>query len=116
MAKKIVYILTNHWMPDLVKIGMTTNLPARLRTLNSGVPRNFDVRYALEIPSDVKLEGIMHEAFSAQRVDPENQSRQPEFFRVPFENAVSAMKLAAKLVDDAKPVGDDHIVEKGRGF
>ncbi|MDB2668780.1 GIY-YIG nuclease family protein [Alphaproteobacteria bacterium] len=41
---EFVYILTNPTIPDLVKIGRTTNLEERLRSLSShtGVPVPFE--------------------------------------------------------------------------
>ena len=108
--KGIVYVLTNHYLSDLVKIGRTKNLPDRLVTLNTAVPQNFDVRCAVEVPDAVKLEGLLHKAFEAQGVGRISSTRRPEFFKVSFENVVSAMKLAVALIEDAKFVRDDHKV------
>ena len=106
----IVYVLTNHYLSDLVKIGRTKNLPDRLVTLNTAVPQNFDVRCAVEVPDAVKLEGQLHKAFEVQGVGRIRATRRPEFFKVPFENVVSAMKLAVALIEGAKFVRDDHKV------
>ena len=53
---EIVYLLTNPVMPDLVKIGRTTNLEERLRSLSthSGVPVPFEVFYACDELSEEK--------------------------------------------------------------
>ena len=42
---EIIYILTNPWLPDLVKIGRTTNLEERMISLtsHSGTPVPFNV-------------------------------------------------------------------------
>ncbi len=45
---EIVYVLTNPTMPGLIKIGRTTNLEQRVKSLSSdtGVPLPFEVFYA----------------------------------------------------------------------
>ena len=67
---EIVYLLTNPVMPDLVKIGRTTNLEERLRSLSthSGVPVPFEVFYACEVADSVKVERQIHEGFGDHRI------------------------------------------------
>jgi hypothetical protein len=62
---EIVYLLTNPTMPDLVKIGRTTDLESRLRQLSthSGVPVPFECFYACEVADSVKVEKALHDAF-----------------------------------------------------
>ena len=82
-----IYVLTNKYMPNLVKIGKTSkaNVNERLKSLyygNSALPCNFDCEYSYRVPLD-KLDAIekkLHTYFAAQRV---NESR--EFFEVSAE-------------------------------
>lgn len=91
----IVYVLTNPAMPDLVKIGLTTNLTERLRSLSSsGVPAPFEVYYACEIRDDLSLLSVerdMHFIFAPYRFNPNR-----EFFRVDPERVKVALHYAAK--------------------
>lgn len=74
---EIVYILENPYMPDLVKIGKTTSLEERMKSLSSqtGVPVPFEYYYACEVENSDKVEKGLHYGFGAHRV---NQKR--EFF------------------------------------
>lgn len=87
---EIVYLLTNPTMPDLVKIGRTTDLEARLRQLSthSGVPVPFECFYACEVADSVKVEKALHDAFGDHRIN----SRR-EFFRLNPDRAVAILQL-----------------------
>ena len=87
---EIIYILTNRVIPDLVKIGRTTNLEERVRSLSahSGVPVPFEVYYACEVTDSVKVEKHLLEAFGDHRVNPKR-----EFFRINPERVLSILRL-----------------------
>jgi hypothetical protein len=87
---KIVYILTNPVIPDLVKIGRTNNLEERVRSLSahSGVPVPFEVYYAYVVRDSVKVERHIHEGFGDHRVNPKR-----EFFRINPERVLAILKL-----------------------
>lgn len=97
----IIYVLTNEAMHGLVKIGLTQNLEQRIRELSTptGVPLPFECHYAAEVPDHVKVEGLLHQLFSEHRVNPRR-----EFFRIPPEKAVIALKIGG--FKDVTP-GDD---------
>lgn len=60
----VVYCLTNQAMPGYVKIGKTTNLSTRLRTLdNTSSPLPFDCMYAIEVDDHDGAERLLHETF-----------------------------------------------------
>ncbi len=87
----IVYILTNEGMPDLIKIGLTTNsFESRIAQLSShsGVPYPFECYFAAEVDDCAKLEKTLHQLFSEARV---NSKR--EFFKVDPEKVVLAISI-----------------------
>jgi hypothetical protein len=96
---EIVYLLTNPTMPDLVKIGRTTDLESRLRSLSthSGVPVPFECIYACEVADSTKVERTLHSIFRSERV---NLRR--EFFRLNPERAVEILELVA--LNNATPL------------
>ena len=78
MSKGIIYVLTNPAMPDMVKIGKTTNLKQRLATLyNTSIPLPFKCIYAKEVQNIDYVEEKLHAAFGSSRV---NEKR--EFFKI----------------------------------
>ena len=87
---EVVYILTNPVIPDLVKIGRTTNLEERVRALSShtGVPVPFEVYYACTVDDSRKVEKHLHDGFGDHRI---NSKR--EFFRINPERVLSILKL-----------------------
>lgn len=98
---EIVYLLTNPVMPDLVKVGRTTNLEERLRSLSthSGVPVPFEVFYACEVSDSARVERQIHEGFGDHRINPKR-----EFFRINPERILAILKLVE--LRDVTPVED----------
>lgn len=93
MEYGIVYLLTNPYMPGLVKIGMTTQkeIDQRMRELyTTGVPAPFECQFACKVKKGdcAKIEKALHTAFAPQRV---NQNR--EFFRIQIDQAKAILEL-----------------------
>ncbi len=105
MAKKdigYVYILTNpSFREDWVKIGMTSNMEERLKTLdNTSVPLPFEKYATLKTAKYQKAERLVHhyiERFTNLRI---RDNR--EFFNVRPEEALSIFREVAELLDDAE--------------
>lgn len=118
MAKGIIYIFTNDAMPNLIKIGITTDLERRLRELDTtGVPLPFRCHYAIEIEDYEKKERFVHDAFADHRI-----RRNREFFSLAPERAVSILKAIGgkevqfgnnEMIDeDGKVLEEDSTIEK----
>ena len=86
----IIYLLTNPVMPDLVKIGIATDLHQRIKDLSggTGVPIPFQCHYACEVDNAANAEKKIHDAFGDHRINPKR-----EFFRINPERVVSILKL-----------------------
>jgi len=86
----IIYILINESMPGYVKIGQTTDLEKRIRSLDTtSVPLPFECFYACTVKDANFVERQLFGAFLDHRV---RSSR--EFFEISPERAVAALKLA----------------------
>lgn len=98
---EIVYLLTNPTMPNLVKIGRTTDLEGRLRQLSthSGVPVPFECFYACEVADSARVERALHDAFGDHRINPRR-----EFFRLNPDRAIAILELFS--LKDASPVSE----------
>lgn len=93
MEYGIVYLLSNPYMPGLVKIGMTKqeDLEKRMKELyTTGVPVAFKCEFACKVNNKdcVKIEKALHTAFDPQRV---NKNR--EFFKINVEQAKAILEL-----------------------
>lgn len=87
---EIIYVLINEAMPGYVKIGKTTDLESRIRSLDTtSVPLPFECFYACTVKDAGYAEKQLHDAFLDHRV---RSSR--EFFEVSPERVVAALKLA----------------------
>ena len=84
-----------------MKIGRTTNLEERLRSLSShsGVPVPFECYYACEVNDSQDVERRLHGAFGDHRVNPKR-----EFFRINTERV--QMILEALSLQDVTPTSD----------
>lgn len=95
-SSQIVYVLTNPAIPNLVKIGKTTQLEvdARMRQLYStGVPFPFECAFACQVKNAAEVEKALHTAFKKNRVNPNR-----EFFEIDPDQAIAILKLLR--VDD----------------
>jgi hypothetical protein len=87
----IIYILTNEAMPGYVKVGRTTNLNQRLRSLyRTQVPLPFEVFYACTVDSGTDVERWLFDIFDDRRV-----SKEREFFEVAPERVAAALRARA---------------------
>lgn len=87
---EIIYVLINEAMPGYVKIGRTTNLEQRIRSLDTtSVPLPFECFYACTVTNALFVEKQLHDAFLDHRV---RSSR--EFFEISPERVISALKIA----------------------
>lgn len=99
----IVYVLVNEAMPGIVKVGCTTNLAQRLKTLdNTSTPEPFECFYAATVTDMHRTEQLVHRAFGDRRV---RSNR--EFFRIAPEQVVAALQLAGD--EDVTPRPEDYI-------
>lgn len=67
-----VYLLGNHWMPDLYKIGCTERSPhkrAAELSDHTGVPEAFDVLCYIEVEDFQAVERRFHALFSGERIN-----------------------------------------------
>ena len=97
---EIIYLLTNPSMPGLVKVGRTSNLVERMRSLyNSSTPVPFECFYACEVVNAQKAERKIHNAFEGNRVNPKR-----EFFRINPECIREILELIE--IKDITPSGD----------
>lgn len=87
-----VYVLTNPFMPGLVKIGITSDLETRLKSLHTtGVPVAFECHFAGEIENARLVENRFHKAFDDKRVNPSR-----EFFKIEPEKVIGLLELLVK--------------------
>ena len=101
----IIYILTNPAFEGYVKIGKTTNLKQRLRSLdNTSIPLPFRCAYAARVTNVDAAEKLLHDAFGDRRV---RDNR--EFFEIDPMRVISALKLAGgKKVTPADDIAEDE--------
>ncbi|MXX30841.1 MAG: GIY-YIG nuclease family protein, partial [Chloroflexi bacterium] len=89
----IVYVLSNPSMPNLLKIGKTTQADPQVRIdqlYTSGVPVPFVCEIAVQVKDEVAVERALHLAFSPQRVNPSR-----EFFELETEQVRVILDLVS---------------------
>ncbi len=90
MAEGFVYVLTNEFMPGIVKIGYTNRSPEEraweLYVKRTGVPGKFQVAFSLKCRDAKALERKVHVKLATHRV---NAHR--EYFRVDVGHAISVI-------------------------
>lgn len=99
---EIIYILINEAMPGYVKIGRTSNLEQRIRSLDTtSVPLPFECFYACTVRDANFVEKQLHDTFLDHRV---RSSR--EFFEISPERVVSALKIKIGEIENVTPKQD----------
>jgi len=85
----IVYVLSNEAMPNLVKIGIASDINERMRQLYStGVPLPFTCEYAGVVKNASEVEKALHFAFGNNRLHDRR-----EFFEIEPSQAIVLLKL-----------------------
>ena len=108
----IVYVLTNPAMPDLVKIGHTSqSIEKRMRDLDdTGVPVPFECVAAWEFENAAKIEKTLHRAFADRRV-----RKTREFFEVSPDHPIAILEeFGAKDVTPQEDVVGEKDPEDDR--
>lgn len=88
-----LYVLTNPFMPGLVKIGCTAGaVEDRIKALSSGtgIPVAFQCHFAAQVENMTAKEKTLHQLFSEKRVNPNR-----EFFQMPPEKVVLAIRMGS---------------------
>lgn len=112
---EIVYILINEAMPGYTKIGKTTDLEQRIRSLDTtGVPLPFECFYACTVVDASFVEKQLHDAFGDQRVRTNR-----EWFEIAPERIASALKIAelkevTPVKDYVESTDDQKALDKAR--
>lgn len=104
-----VYVLSNEYMPGLVKIGFTSAKEAEQRAkelYTTGVPVPFTVEFACRVKHSKELEVALHDAFSDKRI---NQNR--EFFKMHPSQVVAILKYLETLTKSCEDRVDDATTE-----
>lgn len=110
-----VYVATNPAMPNMVKIGSTTQSDPQSRITSlftTSVPVPFELEYAAAIADDlVKVERALHQAFGPQRLHPKR-----EFFRVEPYQVIAILRLldVADITEQAKSDVEAEISQEDR--
>jgi hypothetical protein len=104
-TRGIVYVLTNPAMPNLLKIGFTTNEDVKVRMAqlytSPGVPLPFVCVYAARVSNAQKVEKALHTAFGPSRINPRR-----EFFEIEPMQAIAIIKLLEE--EDMTPKVDSE--------
>jgi len=112
---EIVYVLINEAMDGYVKIGRTSNLEQRMRSLdNTSIPLPFECFYAARVQDSAFVESQLHEAFSDRRV-----RKNREFFEVAPERVRAALSIGALEeltpgIDFVESEDDQKALDKAR--
>ena len=111
--QEIIYILTNEYMPGLVKVGYTTtSVEQRMMELyrgNTSVPHPFHCFYAAVVNNAKSVEKKLHDAFGDHRV-PSNR----EFFKISPHRVKAALDLVA--IQEVTPGVDPEVTPEMTEF
>lgn len=101
----IIYILTNPmFREDVIKIGITKDLPKRLKQLGceTGVPCPFECYVAYEIDNYKQVEKIMHSIYRGVERHTDKEHKKKEFFQVHPSRADEVLSQLAELLNGKK--------------
>ena len=92
-----IYCMSNKWMPELVKVGQTSQL------YTTGVPDKFNVEFAKKVKDYVKKEKILHSLLEKHFERP-NPSR--EFFKCSSADVFEFFELVEGVYMDGSDKPD----------
>jgi hypothetical protein len=89
---KYVYILTNDAYPGICKIGKAIQPTYRVTKINgSGTVSEWQLRWALPVSDDYKVESIVHKTLEYLRMS-SFQGSSREFFSIPLNEAIKTIE------------------------
>jgi len=98
-----VYILTNIAYPNLCKIGKAVSPQKRIKQINgAGVVVEWELKYAVPVIDDYKVEHMIHQNLEAVRMD-SFQGSSREFFNISFDEAIKVVEGVAKDFQNGEP-------------
>jgi hypothetical protein len=98
-----VYILTNIAYPNLCKIGKAVSPQKRIKQINgAGVVVEWELKYAIPVVDDYKVEHMIHQNLEAVRMD-SFQGSSREFFNISFDEAIKVVEGVAKDFQNGEP-------------
>jgi hypothetical protein len=98
-----VYILTNVAYPNLCKIGKAVSPQKRIKQINgAGVVVEWELKYAIPVVDDYKVEHMIHQNLEAVRMD-SFQGSSREFFNISFNEAIKVVEGVAKDFQNGEP-------------
>ena len=95
-GEQFVYVLSNKYMPGIVKISFTTLNPydrANILSKSTGVPDDFDMDFAYQCINGRKLEKAVHGKLKEHRI-----RKQREFFSVSLDIAIEVINLLGEQI------------------
>lgn len=110
MSSGYVYILINHSMPGLLKIGRTArDSRARARELsNTSIPTPYTVAFEIFSESCEDLEQSAHQQLADFRI-----AQNREFFRYPLDKTIDLLlKLASPPIEDHADYAAEDIYDR----
>lgn len=110
-----VYVATNPAMPNMVKIGRTTQSDPQTRVsrlFTTSVPVPFELEYAAAVAGDpIEVERALHDAFAPDRVHPKR-----EFFKIKVEQVTAILRIldVADITEKARSDAEAEISQEDR--
>lgn len=99
-----VYILTNVAYPGFCKIGKAVTPSKRIKQINgAGTVSEWELKYALPVSDDYKVEGLIHKELEHLRRD-SYQGSSREFFEIEFKEAVKIVNKLGGYFATANPI------------
>jgi hypothetical protein len=99
-----VYILTNIAYPGICKIGKAVTPSKRIKQINgAGTVSEWELRYALPVSDDYKVEGLIHKELEHLRIS-SFQGSSREFFEIEFDEAVKIVEMLGEDFSIADPI------------
>jgi len=66
MKKKYLYLIQHQNIPEYTKIGFTTDIEKRIKSLQTGSPTGINVIYLVESDYAFKMEQALHKRYSSK--------------------------------------------------
>lgn len=107
-----VYVFTNEWMPDLVKIGKADDIVDRLKQSTGAggaatfIPCAYKCIYAIEVPDGrgIEIEQMVHRQLSKNKI-----SESKEFFKIKPDKCIEEMEFLTSVLKKVKKVSQKDI-------
>ena len=98
---KIIYLLAIRDL-NVYKVGISSNVEKRIKTLQTGCPYKLEILKTFQSPKASKIEKVLHRQYSSKKIDENEYSLKGEWFYLGIKTIINFKEICSQIEFDLK--------------